>query len=166
MHPSRKVWVSSSPQISSSLNVSLSFQMASIAFCTKCSKDTSDEGTRHKFFPTSTAHFGSLAFTLLKSDGMPCCAAHFRKACQPVWHGTARQDTCLHWQKKRCHVMSCRALLAHLFVLLQYFFHQHYLHGLYLRTYLILVSIPFVHNEIVCFVIGKHTQFHCVQKQW
>ena len=96
VHPSRRAWISSSPEMWTSLNVFMSFQMAAIAFCTKSSKDVSDEGTRCKIFSASTAQFGSLAFTLLKK-ALPCCAvpcravsAHFRKACQPVRHGTAR----------------------------------------------------------------------------
>ena len=111
VHPSRRAWISSSPQISTSLNISMSFQMAAIAFCTKSSKDASNKGTRCKFFPASTAHFGSLAFTLLKT-AVPCHAM----PCQHTFAKRISQHSTVRHSKTRVYTSKkSSAMLAHFF---------------------------------------------------
>ena len=92
----------------------MSFQMAAIPFCTKCSKDASDEGTRRKFFPASMDQFGSLAFTLL-TKAVPCRAVpcHVSTLSQSVSARTARHDKTQVYTGKKSGVVRCHAVLAH-----------------------------------------------------
>ena len=90
-------------------------------------QNTIDEVPRCKFFNASTAHFGSLSFTLPKK-AVPCravpCQLTFVKWVSTARLGTARHGKTRVYTDETSGAVSCRAVLTRFFWLADYRHHD------------------------------------------